>query len=128
MARLSNVFLKKDRARTEKIWEDITGVPFLIGSFINPDYVAAVNAAPEDASEDFYNELFAEYILLGWKNLEDDDDNVLEPTLENRKRVAKDYPELSGAVVRISKNSSKFIEIKKVEDDLGNSKASPDGL
>ena len=120
MARLSDVFLKKDRAKTVKIWRKIKGVPFLIGSTMNGDYTDAINNNVNDDDDNFYNELFVKYIFLGFKGLVNDDDNDLEDTIENRLSLIKDYPEIVHEVSKIAKNPDNFLGINNLEDELGN--------
>jgi len=49
---------------------------------------------PEDKALEIMLETYWESVMLGWENVTDEDDNPLEYTKENFKKVMSDLPEL----------------------------------
>ena len=121
MARLSDVFLQRDRINDAQEWMNIRkGVRFLVRSATYEPYQEYINNAPDnmnkEESEKYYRDAIAIYLWLDWDGLDDG-----ECTLETRKKTLDDYIEIASFIVGFASNPANFVSCnKKLEDELGN--------
>ena len=123
MARLSDVFLKRDRVKdaTAKMKIEGTDVVFIVRPAMNPDYVNAVQNPPKEMEnvDGYYADCVAIHLLVGWENVCDDDGNFIEPTQSNKIDVLKKYTEIATRILNYSANPRNFIG-SNFEEELGN--------
>lgn len=118
MARLSDNFLHNDRAKDASAWHELRGgVRLHIAWFYSEAFQKAL---ADSAKGDEAKRVFAEHLLLGWENIEDESGNPIEPTVENRLDVMLNYNEIFGEVVQFSQNPENFLIKEEVAKELGN--------
>ena len=75
--------------------------------------------ADKDVIDRAMREVYADAVILGWTNVRDRDENVLEFTKENVLRVLEDLPDLWADIQKMSGNVALFREEIR-ETDAGN--------
>lgn len=123
MARASDIFLKRDRAKNAKAWMPVRGgVKFLILSSMNEAYQKAVSAPGHDDDDEYYTKLVAKHLILDWQGLDNDEGTApLECTEETKLKLLRDYTEIGSLVISFASVPSNFIEANYIEEELGNS-------
>lgn len=71
-------------------------------------------------ADNLYKDVFAETVVLGWVNVEDQDGKAMEFTKENVVKLFNDLPDLFNDLREQAANVALFRE-EVLENDLGNS-------
>lgn len=117
MARLSDTFLHNERAKTASAWHELRGgVRLRVAWFYSEALQKAMREKPEEKAVN----LFAEHLLLGWENIENDDGTPMEATYENKLSVLTGYNEILSSVIAFSQNPQNFLHDDEVNKELGN--------
>lgn len=66
-------------------------------------------------------DLYVDTVIIGWKNITDENGNPLEYNRENVVKLLNDLPELFADIRRVATNVAFFKE-KELEEDLGKPK------
>lgn len=120
MAKASQMFLKRSRAQNAKAWLIIREVKFLVQSAMHKDYQKKVAELGHDDDPEFYSKLVAEYLILDWKGLDNEDNTEMECTLENKIKLLLEYTEIGSRVLTFASAPFNFIECNNIEEELGN--------
>jgi len=121
MARASDIFLKRSRAKTAKAWLTIRGVKFRVNSAMSEAYQKAVNAPGHDEDDDYYTKCVSKNLLIDWKNLDNDDGTPMECNEEAKFSLLKTYTEIGTRIISFAADPSNFIEANFIEEEVGNS-------
>ena len=73
----------------------------------------------EEKSESIFRSVFATKVLLGWRNVRDEDDNEIEYNKENAIKLLTDLPELYKEL-KSKANSALIFKKDSLEADLKN--------
>ena len=80
----------------------------------------AMGSIPDEKAEQLYRKAFCSAVLLGWENVQDENNNLIEFSEENALKLFSDLPELFRDLREQANNVSLYRE-SILEDDLGNS-------
>lgn len=97
------------------------GIEVLVARLGNPEFNAFVtrtgkalgpgvrsgNVDPKDA-EDLTKRAVAKHVLLGWKNLEDDDDQPIPFSSEKALEIFNEFPEFFRSVMNLASDVDNF--------------------
>jgi hypothetical protein len=122
--RLSDAFLKKERLEDATAWLDLYGIKFKVALATNKKYVDAIEAIKDKGfsskeENNKYLEAISNYIILDWSNLENDDGEELQPTLENKIWVLDSYSGIVFKILDFASDPHNFIK-NNFEEELGN--------
>ena len=131
---------KTDKAKEEEgIWEDLgEGCSVLVARWGNPKmqkeyqrYPRTIRTrieggqASDAQADEIMSSIIAKTVLLDWKGLKEDEQEV-EFSAEEAKRILQDYPDFRTIVFEISTTASHYHE-ESVETSVKNSKRGSSG-
>ena len=124
MARLSDVFLKKNRVNDVSAWKTIRkGVRFHLRPTSYQPYIDAttnIDHLPKDERERRYTEAMAKHLLIEWEGLDDDDGSAMESNLPNKIALISEYAEVAWMILEFCSDIGNFVGSQEVDQELGN--------
>jgi len=131
---LSAEFTRDSTAEVEGVWENIGGdAEILVAAWENPRYMQALRSIPRalrrrleagrvSPEEDraLMCKIVAETILLGWKNIQFEGED-LPYSKENAEKVLLKLPRFYSLVIELAQEESRFLASEK-EKTVKNSK------
>jgi hypothetical protein len=137
-----SAFKTNKKAETDGVWVDGgNGLELLLARVPNPKYEACMRQLGRPHAElarigldedgvfaSIHRQAIARHVLLGWRNLVDDQDKEIKYSVENAEKFLEEYPDFLRLVLNLAQNRQLFLDatVKQTADfTAGNSNGVP---